>query len=80
MAEFTYPILPPHKGGAQWFYSLPKHDGLCYSADKIFQDYKEAVKFGNIFSLNVGPDYEGKIRDIDVKTLKEVGKLIKEYK
>ncbi len=78
VAEFTYPILPPHKGGASWFYSLPKHDNLCYPADKIFKDYQEAVKYGNIFSINIGPNYEGKIRDIDVKTLKEVGKLIKE--
>ena len=61
------------RGGADWFYSLPKHDALCHSADKIFNDYKEAVKYGNIFSINVGPDYDGKIRDIDVKTLKEVG-------
>ncbi len=76
-AEFTYPILPPHQGGANWFYSLPEHDGLCYSAEKIFTDYKEAVKYGNIFSLNVGPDYKGKLRKIDVKTLKTVGKLIK---
>lgn len=67
------------RGGADWFYSLPKHDNLCHSADKIFNDYKEAVKYGNIFSINVGPDYEGKIRDIDVKTLKEVGKMIEEY-
>ena len=79
VAEFTYPILPKHKGGADWFYSLPKHDNSCHSADKIFNDYKEAVKYGNIFSINVGPDYEGKIRDIDVKTLKEVGKMIEEY-
>ncbi len=78
VAEFTYPILPPHEGGAMWFYSLPKHDQLCYPASKIFHDYQEAVKYGNIFSLNVGPDYQGKIRDIDVKTLQEVGKMIRE--
>ena len=24
VAEFTYPILPEHKGGAMWFYSLPQ--------------------------------------------------------
>ncbi|WP_293740143.1 alpha-L-fucosidase [Parabacteroides sp. ASD2025] len=79
VAEFTYPILPPHKGGASWFYSLPKHDGLCHSADKLFEDYKGAVKYGNIFSVNIGPDYKGKIRDIDVKTLKEVGRLVKQH-
>ncbi len=75
-AEFTYPILPPHKGGAMWFYSLPKHDTLCYPAEKLYEDYMGAVKFGNIFSIDVGPNYEGKIRDIDVETLKKVGELI----
>jgi alpha-L-fucosidase len=76
VAEFTYPILPEHEGGAMWFYSLPKHDNLCHSAEKIYDDYLGAVKYGNIFSLNVGSNYEGKLRDIDVKTLKEVGKMI----
>jgi alpha-L-fucosidase len=76
VAEFTYPILPPHQGGAMWFYSLPEHDSLCHPASKIYQDYLGAVQYGNIFSLNIGPDYEGKIRDIDVSTLREVGALI----
>lgn len=80
VAEFTYPILPPHKGGADWFYSLPKHDGLCKSAESIYNDYKEAVKYENIFSINVGPNYEGKIREIDVETLQKVGKLIRSNK
>jgi len=40
------------------------------------EDYLGAVKYGNIFSVNIGPDYRGKIRDIDVKTLQEVGILI----
>lgn len=77
VAEFTYPLLPKRKGGADWFYSLPAFDGLCHLASKIFEDYQEAVKYGNIFSLNVGPDYEGRIRDIDVKTLREVGRMIR---
>ena len=76
IAEFTYPILPPHEGGAMWFYSLPKHDQSVHPASKLFDDYLGAVKHGNIFSINVGPDYNGKIRDIDVKTLKEVGQKI----
>jgi len=78
-AEFTYPILPPHDGGAMWFYSLPAHDNLCLPAEKIYYDYLGAVKFGNIFSLDVGPDYQGRIRKIDAKTLKQVGKYIKTY-
>jgi alpha-L-fucosidase len=77
LAEFTYPILPPHEGGAMWFYSLPKHDNLVHPAEKLYQDYLGAVKYGNIFSINVGPDYNGKLRDVDVKTLREVGKLIR---
>ncbi len=77
VAEFTYPILPEHKGGAQWFYSLPEHDKLCLPASNIYTDYLGAVKCGNIFSLDVGPDYAGKLRDIDVKTLREVGRLIR---
>jgi alpha-L-fucosidase len=77
VAEFTYPILPPHAGGAMWFYSLPEHDSLVLPAVKIFRDYQGAVKYGNIFSLNVGPDYDGRIRDIDVKTLNQVGRYIR---
>lgn len=77
-AEFTYPILPKHKGGADWFYSLPKHDGLCHPAEKLYDDYLGAVKYENIFSINIGPNYEGKIRDIDIKTLQAVGEWIRE--
>jgi len=80
VAEFTYPILPPHKGGAAWFYSLPEHDGLCHPADKLFADYQGAVQHGNIFSINIGPDYAGRLRQIDVDTLNRVGDMIKSEK
>lgn len=76
VAEFTYPILPKHKGGADWFYSLPEHDNLCFPAEKVYEDYLEAVKYKNIFSINIGPDYNGNLREIDVKTLQQVGKMI----
>jgi len=76
VGEFTYPILPDHEGGAQWFYSLPKHDGLCRSARNLYRDYLGAVKYGNIFSLDVGPDYVGRLRKIDVQTLQAVGQMI----
>lgn len=76
LAEFTYPILPPHRGGAMWFYSLPKHDSLCLPADKIYRDYLGAKKYGNIFSLDVGPMPNGQLRPVDVKTLQEVGRYI----
>lgn len=77
VAEFTYPILPEHSGGADWFYSLPEHDNLCHPAEKIYEDYLGAVQYGNIFSLNVGPDPSGKIREIDERTLKQVGERIR---
>ena len=76
VAEFTYPILPEHQGGADWFYSLPEHDHLCHPAEKIYQDYLGALQYGNIFSINIGPNYYGKIRDIDVQTLTKVGRFI----
>jgi alpha-L-fucosidase len=77
LAEFTYPILPPHHGGAMWFYSLPIHDRLCHSPDKLYADYVGAVQYGNIFSLDVGPDYAGLLRAIDVETLRQVGAMIR---
>jgi len=81
LAEFTYPILEgqKHKGlrGAQWFYSLPENDNFCATPEKIYNDYLGAVRFDNIFSLDVGPDRSGRIRDIDVKTLKVVGEYIR---
>lgn len=77
VAEFTYPILPPHTGGAMWFYSLPKHDQLCHPAEKIYADYLGAKKYGNIFSLDVGPNYAGRLRDIDVQTLRKIGQYIR---
>jgi len=78
VGEFTYPILPAHAGGACWFYSLPQHDGLCRSAKSLYRDYVGAVKFGNIFSLDVGPDYQGRLRKIDVETLLDVGQMLKQ--
>jgi len=60
-----------------WFYSLTNHDQLCLPAEKLYADYLGAVKFGNIFSLDVGPNYEGKLREIDVRTLRKVGKYIR---
>jgi len=78
LAEFCYPILPyPHEGGAIWFYSLPKYDNLCLPAEKIYADYLDAVKYGNLFDLDVSPNYVGRLRDIDVKTLRKLGQYIR---
>jgi alpha-L-fucosidase len=77
VTEFTYPILPPHQGGAMWFYSLPQHDNLCHKPEKLYRDYLAGVKHGNIFSLDVGPDYGGRLRPIDVATLRRIGEWIR---
>ena len=77
VAEFTYPIRPRMKGCASWFYSLPAHDQPTKPAAKLYKDYLGAVKYGNIFSANIGPDHTGRIRSEDVKTLTEVGEMIK---
>jgi alpha-L-fucosidase len=77
LAEFTYPIQPKGKRGAMWFYSLPENEGACHPAAKLFEDYLGAARYGNVFALNVGPDRAGRIREIDVRTLREVGELIR---
>ncbi len=76
VAEFTYPIQPRRPKGAMWFYSHPDNEGACLMPEKLYADYLGAVKYGNLFSINVGPDYQGKLREIDVKTLQRVGTMI----
>ena len=50
---------------------------LCLPAEKLYKDYLGAVKHGNIFSIDIGPDYNGKLREIDVQTLRKVGEMIR---
>lgn len=76
VGEFCFTLLPSHAGGANWFYSLPKHDQLCRKPEDVYGAWRLAVKSDLIFSLDVGPDYQGKLRDIDVKTLTQVGEWI----
>lgn len=75
VAEFAMPILGNQ---GRWFYTNPGNDAVARPAEEIFSLYQEAVKYGNLFSLDIGPDRAGKLREIDVKTLQEVGSLIRE--
>ncbi len=75
LAEFTYPISSTH-----WFDNPAIKPESYHSPDKIYRDYLGALKFGNIFSLDVGPSPEGKLRDRDVQILKQVGELIRSGK
>jgi hypothetical protein len=77
LAEFTYPIQPRKPKGAMWFYSHPDNEGVCHSPEKLYRDYLGAVQYGNVFALDVGPNYEGKLREIDVRTLRTVGEWIR---
>jgi alpha-L-fucosidase len=80
LAEFTYPIYPKHPtAGIHWFYGTgPDADTACLPAEKLYKDYLGAVKYGNIFSLDVAPDRSGRLREIDVNTLQAVGRMIGE--
>ncbi len=75
IAEFTYPISQTH-----WFDNPAIKPESYHTPEKIFDDYAGAVKFGNIFSLDVGPSPEGKLRDRDVRILKRVGEMIRSKK
>jgi len=80
VAEFTYPIQPNRPKGAKWFYSHLENEDACHTPEKLHQDYLGAVKHGNIFSIDVGPNAAGKLREIDVKTLQAVGEMIRTAK
>ena len=73
VAEFVITIQTGRKGPARWFYSGPQDHDKVMPAEDILELYQGAVKFGNIFSLCVTPDRAGRLREIDVKTLREVG-------
>ena len=75
-AEFTYPIQPWREKGGHWSYSRPENEDVCHPAEKLYKDYVGAVRHGNIFSIDVGPKPDGRLREIDVKTLQEVGRMI----
>ncbi len=75
VAEFTYPVSQTH-----WFDNPAIKKSSYHSPDKIYNDYLGAVKFGNVFSLDVGPSPEGKLRDIDIHILERVGEMIRSGK
>jgi len=80
-AEFTYPILGGNRRGTphfgRWFYTRPEWDQVVTPAEDIYRDYLAAVRHGNVFSLDVAPTRAGKLREIDVRTLEQVGRYIR---
>ncbi len=76
VGEFAVPIIGPEK--RRWFYTSPANDNACLPAAEIYRLYLGAIEYGNIFSLDVGPDRTGRLRDIDVRTLAKVGQMIRD--
>ncbi|HTM99533.1 MAG TPA: alpha-L-fucosidase [Pedobacter sp.] len=60
-----------------WFYRDDEKQ-KTRSADDVFDIYERSVGGNSTFLLNIPPNREGKFADLDVKTLKEVGQLIKQ--
>jgi alpha-L-fucosidase len=79
IGEFTFPVQPRRPKGAMWFYSHPDNEDACMSFEELYGYYCGAAKFENIFSINIGPDYNGKLRKIDVETLRRVGQEIRDF-
>ena len=72
VAELNYPINRTY-----WFFNTGAPEYPNLPAAKLYVDYCGTVKYGNIFSLDVGPNLAGKLRDRDVQTLRQVGAMIK---
>jgi len=77
VSEFALPILRGTQKPGRWFYTNPSNDNVCLPAHEIYRLYRGAVRYGNLFSLDVGPDQSGRLRAIDVRTLQQVGRMIR---
>lgn len=73
--EFAKQIVGDQPGGGNWFYpgTTPP-----MSAERVLWFHEQAEKDDVLFSLDVGPGPDGKLREVDVAVLKEVGRLLKE--
>ncbi|MFV0553817.1 MAG: alpha-L-fucosidase [Mangrovibacterium sp.] len=82
LAEITYPIFngrcPASSGFGNWFYTKEADKGICVSADYVYRDYLECVKYGGILDLSVAPMRDGNLRPVDIATLGQVGRYIKQ--
>ena len=77
LAEFAYPILPDRMFHPKWFYHVSDEETPSQAPKKLYRDYTQAVKNGILFSLDIGPDHNGKLRKLDVETLQKVGDMIR---
>jgi alpha-L-fucosidase len=77
LTEILQPIIA--EPSPMWFYD-PSAGDTCRSAEDLYATYLGAVKHGNLFDLGVSPNREGKLRDVEVRTLQQVGKMIRNPK
>jgi alpha-L-fucosidase len=73
VAEVLQPFFA--NPNVEWFYNSHMGD-KGRSAEDLYGVVCGAVKYGNIFDLGVTPDRTGRLRDIEVKTLRRVGELL----
>ncbi|MER5428492.1 alpha-L-fucosidase [Streptomyces sp. NPDC002588] len=62
-----------------WFHH-PAEDAAVRSADELFTIYLRAVGGNSCFLLNVPPDRYGRVRDIDVAVLGQLGRRIEDFR
>ena len=62
--------------GQGWFYTNPGNDNVCRSTAELVDWYTSCEAAENLLLLGLGPDRAGRLRDIDVARLTEVGQLI----
>lgn len=74
VAEILQPIIA--EPSPMWFYD-PSAGENCRTAEDLYATYLGAVNYGNLFDLGVSPNREGKLRDVEVATLRQVGDMIR---
>ncbi|MGP3961166.1 alpha-L-fucosidase [Nonomuraea sp. 3N208] len=62
-----------------WFHH-PAEDAAVRSADELFGIYLRAVGGNSCFLLNVPPARDGRLRDIDVAVLEQLGRRIEDFR
>uniref|UniRef100_UPI003216FB75 alpha-L-fucosidase n=1 Tax=uncultured Draconibacterium sp. TaxID=1573823 RepID=UPI003216FB75 len=82
LAEMTYTIFngrsPAFSGFGNWFYTKEADKGICVSPEYIYRDYLECIKYKGILDLCVAPMRNGNLRPVDIGTLYQVGRYIRQ--
>lgn len=77
LAEILQPMIAEPQ--PMWFYD-PSAGDSCRSAQDLYATYLGALKHGLFFELGVSPNRDGKLRNVEVETLRDVGEMIRKPK